>query len=292
MKVVKGLNLNAFSCSNSDYLDHKNSYNKPLHTHNDPNIMQNLNFNNLTLNNNINNLKIKVNSDKINEGKPTPFVTNDGLNIPYKTHKVRKLNKNMVINLTQKSNNTFISNNTKNSNNNQQKKSPSAAYLITLPSLLMDKSSTKSFTGINTENSVPILRDEIKIRNSPRKINYDQFFKYKDIHTDDITFIKEKISYENTECNSTNVVFPQSYFDLVTNNLEKHKNFIRKRTKIDLSHYTSKLFTENNSMDVMNETVGNISKLQATFDNVKSNSKQNNYKFDYFSFRKYFDVSK
>ena len=118
MKVVKGLNLNAFSCSNSDYLDHKNSYNKPLHTHNDPNIMQNLNFNNLTLNNNINNLKIKVNSDKINEGKPTPFVTNDGLNIPYKTHKVRKLNKNMVINLTQKSNNTFISNNTKNSNNN------------------------------------------------------------------------------------------------------------------------------------------------------------------------------
>ena len=88
---------------------------------------------------------------------------------------------------------------------------------------------------------------------------------YKDIHTDTITFIKEKISYKETELNSTNVIFPQSYFDKVNINLEKHKNFIRKKTKIDLRNYTSKLLTELEGIDRLSETVVNFEKLQGDY---------------------------
>ena len=173
--------------------------------------------------------------------------------------------------------------------------------LIELPSLLSDKSlksiannpvqvkekKQKSIPNFNTNpnlnqpalktsisvaqllnTDLVMLRDEIKIRNSSRNIDYKNFSNYKELQTDNITFIKEKISYQETESNSTNVKFPQSFIDQANLNIERHKNFIRKTSKKNLTNQISNLISENIHMNVLTDTVDSIQKVQNSYEYI------------------------
>ncbi len=154
----------------------------------------------------------------------------------------------------------FIVDNTENSNKmNKSIKSKKSENRIYLPSLLTEKNS------ISQSRNLESFRDEIRIRNSPRKIDYENFNNYKDLKTQDLTFIKEKISYFNTENNSPNVKFPQSYLDLTKQNIEQHQNFIRKTTKIDLNNYKETPENNKKEVDVLKISLDSIDKLQNNY---------------------------
>ena len=89
-------------------------------------------------------------------------------------------------------------------------------------------------------NATTKPRDEINIRNPYKKLDYNEILNKTNpdflnpCDMNNVTFVKEKISYINTEeNNSDNIKLPQAYLERQKKDLVRYENLLRKNTKVN-----------------------------------------------------------